>query len=239
MIDSQVSGICIVAGTDQELMFQLQDRFSKSGHTGVCVVSKEPKDEKNAAILKVQLGSDWGLTVVDDDVKSLKQDVLKMTAGREISNMILCHSVNSQEAVMDDPLQSWRNHSFNNVEVPLGLLSALAPQMSKSTRVLVLSGRQPTVPIAFNGFYAASKIAMECLMHAARLEKTLHNLVSGSIEDTTAFSSSNRELDWTAKKTAKFNEKTAADIYSAMVSPHFTEKDWQFPFETEGRKILS
>jgi len=103
--------------------------------------------------------------------------------------------------------------------------------MSDSSRVFFLSRQEDFVPIANNGFTAASKTAMEYLMHSLRLENPGFSISSGSIENH-ALLDVTHEMDEDVRLSKLEDVREVAEeivnsLYDSQQS--FVENDWVFP----------
>lgn len=211
--------IYVVAGTNENLVDALNECFQENGCTGVKMVFPS-KENRTDSVNGTQTES---VESPGFNFDGTYRELVDFTAGRLVSQVILCLNLGIQQAVAHDPVRSWKKHSFYNIEVPLGILEALAPNLSKSSRVLSLTGENPAVPVASNGFYAASKTALEFLMHSYRLENPCFAITTGSIEN--AAIGENDEAEENNYKSI------AADVYAAVCSPlsTFIDNDWCFP----------
>ena len=155
--------------------------------------------------------------------------LLASVSDKLVTNLVVCHEYRNDSAVLHNPIQNWKDHSVANVELPLGILSALASQMNESSRILFLSDIDAFLPLKNNGFYAASKTAMAFLLHSLKLENPNYPISTGTIEPVNDPESDDSQPQTYSKEESY--KQVAVEVLAALclTRQKFADSEFVFP----------
>ena len=222
--------VSILLGADSSLGRELKKLFLDKGHTVLSVITQTGSDgATDSDPSKVNSSDTCDIVFEDQDVVALSATLLASVSDKLVTNLVVCHEYRNDSAVLHNPIQNWKDHSVANVELPLGILSALASQMNESSRILFLSDIDAFLPLKNNGFYAASKTAMAFLLHSLKLENPNYPISTGTIEPVNDPESDDSQPQTYSKEESY--KQVAVEVLAALclTRQKFADSEFVFP----------